>query len=133
MRKKKGAALPTAVILCMFMLVVTFGVTYLVIENFTVNRISEYENTAELIFLTSHNQYVKNNGDKTKITDTTYDYEDYQKEGTDIKALVAYSKNGDMEFYSIYDFNENKLLAYQTSNFYITESGLGGIVPIEEN
>ena len=61
MKKKKGAALPTAIILCMFMLIVTFGAAYLVIDNFTVNRISELDNNAELIFLTSHNEYVKGN------------------------------------------------------------------------
>ena len=55
MRKKKGAALPMAIILCMFMLIVSFAVSYLVVDNFTINRITEFDNNSELVFLTSHN------------------------------------------------------------------------------
>ena len=140
MKKKKGAALPTAIILCMFMLIVTFGVAYLVIDNFTVNRISELDNNAELIFLTSHNEYVKgikanSSADiSTIITDTTYVYKEYKK-NDDVRALVAKNLAGEMKFYSVYDFDQDKLLAYQTSDFYITNDGvydyLGGIVPME--
>ncbi len=140
MKKKKGAALPTAIILCMFMLIVTFGVAYLVIDNFTVNRISELDNNAELIFLTSHNEYVKGikanaSADiSTIITDKTYVYKEYKK-NDDVRALVAKNLAGEMKFYSVYDFDQDKLLAYQTSDFYITNDGvydyLGGIVPME--
>ena len=137
MRKKKGAALPTAIILCMFMLIVSFAVAYLVVDNFTINRISEFDANSELIFLTSHNEYIKNH-DLSDITDTTYEYRNYEKQdNTNIKALVAYQKgNNEMKFYSIYDFehDEVEVLAYQTSNFYITNDGvydyLAGIVAI---
>ena len=137
MKSKKGAALPTAIILCMFMLIVTFGVTYLVIDNFTVNRISELDNNAELIFLTSHNEYVKNSGDLLSITDTTYNYKEYKKsELENVKALVALNKAGEMKFYSIYDFDHDELLAYQTSEFYITNDGeydyLGGLIKVKD-
>ena len=125
MRKKKGAALPMAIILCMFMLIVSFAVSYLVVDNFTINRITEFDNNSELVFLTSHNEYIKNH-DLNDITDDTHQYKDYEKpDNTNIKALVAYQKNDTkIVFYSIYDFEHNELLAYQTSNFYITNDNL---------
>ena len=142
MKKRKGAALPSAVILCMFMLIVTFGVTYLIIDNFTLNRISELDNNAELIFLTSHNEYIKNDGDLSAISDTTYVYKEYKEsasiihgagaEDKDIKALVAYNAANTMKFYSIYDFYADELIAYQTSDFYIVDNRLANLIPIEE-
>ena len=139
MKKKKGAALPTAIILCMFMLVVSFAVSYLVVDNFTINLITQFDNNAELTFISSHNQYVKSHGDITAITDETYSYKDYEKtNNNNIKALVAYHKvDNSIQFYSIYDFEHDKVLAYQTSDFYITNDGVydyvGGLVALRND
>ena len=122
----------------MFMLVVSFTVAFIVTDNYTINRIAEFDHDSELIFLTSHNEYIVNHN-LANITDDTYRYEDYDNPNNiNIKALVAYHKiNNQIVFYSIYDFEHEKVLAYQTSNFYITTVAgidyVGGIIPLVED
>ena len=135
--KRKGAALPTAVALCTFLLIITFTVTTLILEISTINTINNMETKRNILFSESHNTFVSNNGDISSITDETYTWATYNGENN-IKALVAYMKNGNtIKFYSIYDFDNSKTLAYQTSVIYTTTNSegvtmLGGIVPIGE-
>lgn len=125
MRKRKGAALPGAVILCTFLLIVSFTVSYIVIETISLSQYQKIVQSHNLIYQTAHNEFVKNNG--ALPTDTTFNWEVYEKEeDTNVKALAAYHKASDeLEFYSIYDFEHDELLAYQTSSFYITTTTVG--------
>lgn len=141
MRKRKGAALPSAVALCTFLLVVSFAVSYLVVETITIAKLAQMENQNELVFSTAHNEFVVSGGNLPADT-SIFHWEEYHDEGDDtIKALVGYVKaDNEMKFYSIYDFTNNKLLAYQTTKFYITSEIVGnkttyylaGMIPYRE-
>lgn len=136
MKKRKGAALPTAVALCTFLLIITFVVTSLIVELSMLNRMTVKENNLETLTNKAFNTFVANNGDISSFDDTTYTWKTYNGEN-DIKALVAYKNNSDsIVYYSIYDFTNSKVLAYQTSVIYIKEVDgvrlLAGIVPIGE-
>ena len=130
MRMRKGAALPTAIIMCVFLLIVTFSVSAFVVQAVSLNNVHKIKSNRNLIYLKSNEEFISSN----PISDTSFNWEIYDGENN-IKALAAYGKTTDqMVFYSIYDFDNNEQLAYQTSNFYITTVGeteyLGGIVPI---
>lgn len=136
MKKRKGAALPTAVALCTFLLIITFVVTSLIVELSMLNRVTLKENNLETLSNKAFNTFVTNNGDISSLDDTTYTWKTYNGEN-DIKALVAYKNNSDsIVYYSVYDFTNRKVLAYQTSVTYIKEVDgvklLAGIVPIGE-
>ena len=140
MRKQKGAALPGAIILCTFLLVVSFAVSYLVIETVALAKVAKIEADQSLILSNGHNEFVSNGGNIP--SDTTFNWQTYYDEGNPtVKGLVAYAKaSQEMKFYSIYDFTNDKLLAYQTKEFYITSENVGnkttfylaGIVPYRE-
>ena len=139
MRFKRGAVLPGAIILSMLMLIISFSVAAFVVTNSTISNINDLKESRLNEFRIAHNQFVENDGDLSKVTNTNFKWESYTKDATEIKALCAYNKVGDdMRFYSIYDFSTDTLLAYQTSSFYITSETvgdeviqyLGGIVPI---
>ena len=131
MIKRKGYALPTAILLCSFLLLVSISVGTILFANTANNRIANQKSTYEMIFLKAHNEFIN----EQEITNTTFTWEIYEKDDdTNIKALAAYSKSGTLWFYSIYDFLNHEVLAYQTKSFYITEFGesqyLGGIVRV---
>lgn len=129
MRKRKGAALPLAVILCSFLLIVCFMISAFVLDASSYNTISSVRDNHLFIFNEANLRFIAGE----EITDTLYSWEIYDGEDN-IKALAAYSNNDTLAFASIYDFNHDKQLLYQTSNFYITTVGedqyLGGIVKI---
>ena len=130
MRKRKGAALPTAIIMCVFLLIISFSVSAFVVQAVSLNNVYRIKSNRNLIYLKSNQEFISGN----PVSDTTLKWEIYDGENN-IKALAAYGRATDqMVFYSIYDFDNNEQLAYQTSNFYITTVGdvnyLGGIVPI---
>lgn len=140
MRKRKGAALPGAIILCTFLLIVSFGVSYMVVETITLSQLSKIEDDNHLIFSKSYNEFVASDG--LLPSDTTFNWATYYNDGEPtVKALVASSKaNNEMKFYTIYDFTNNKTIAYQTDEFYITSEIVGnkttyylaGLIPYRE-
>lgn len=132
MKRRKGYALPTAILLCSFLLLVSISVGTILFANTANNRIANQRATYDLIFSKAHNQFI--NGQE--ITNTTFTWEIYEKDDdANVKALAAYSKADALWFYSIYDFTNHETLAYQTKTFYITEFGgnqyLGGIVRVK--
>ena len=129
MRKRKGAALPLAVILCSLLLIVCFMISAFVLDASSYNTVSSVRDNRLFIFNEANLRFIAGE----EITDTLYSWEIDDGEDN-IKALAAYSNNDTLAFASIYDFDHNKQLLYQTSNFYITTVGedqyLGGIVKI---
>lgn len=129
MKKRKGAALPLAVILCSFLLIVSFMISAFVLDASSYNTVSSVRDDRLFIFNEANLRFIAGE----EITDTLYNWEIYDGEDN-IKALAAYSKNDTLSFASIYDFDHDKQLLYQTSNIYITTVGedryLGGIVKI---
>lgn len=131
MKKHKGVALPTAIALCSFLLLVSISLGTILLMNSANNRVSRVKSNHEIIYLQSYNQFIN----EEEITDKTFNWETYIKEdNVYIKALAAYTKSDNLSFYSIYDFENNELLAYQTSSFYIKTVGediyLGGLVKV---
>lgn len=137
MKKRRGVALPAAVMLCSFLLIVSFGVSSFVIVTATNNRVGEVFKNRRIAFLQSHEQYF-NSMDFTLINDTTLTYKVFNKEDNDsIRALCAYLNTGELVCYAIYDFtdfDERKVLAYQTDNLYVLtieqDQYVGGLVKI---
>ena len=132
MRKRKGAALPGAVMLGSLLLVVSFSVAYLVVYHSTVGRVESLKSSLRVEFLSNFEKFKK----RTEVGDLSGDKLVYTSlaEG-EVKALIGRNKGGVMQAYGIYDFDTNKVLAYQDSDFYIAvidgHSYLGGILDME--
>ena len=138
MRKQKGIALPGAIALSSIMLIVSVTVAAVVIAVIGVANARTKTLENDLDFLTAHELFVKGTFDPETYNDGKYKYEvyPYTKGGTEYKALVAKNKvSGEIRYYSVYDFTHRKVMAYQTTNLYITEDEdnmyLGGIVPVD--
>lgn len=134
MRKRKGVALPTAIFLCSFMLLVTISIGTILLMASISNKIINNKANYDIVFARANNQFIN----ERPIDDETFKWEIYEKEDDySIKALAAYNKADQLRFYSIYDFTIGKTLAYQTSNFYITyvdeDMYLGGIVKVSRS
>ena len=137
MKKRRGVALPAAIMLCSFLLIVSFGVSSFVISAAANNKVGEVLRNRRITFLQSHEQYFASM-DVNSISDTTFTYRVFEKEGeTSIKALCAYLANDELTSYAIYDFSDvrnKKVLAYQTSNLYVTtvdgNQYVGGLIKI---
>ncbi len=135
MKLRKAAALPGAIMLCVLLLVMSVTVSTFVIRNATNTTVNNAYDQKLLTFANYFNKF-KQTGDTSLITDTRYTLKIYDSENN-IKALTASEKvNNELVFYCIYDFTNDKTLAYQTSDFYIEEiagvSYLAGIVPMVE-
>lgn len=134
MKNKKAAVLPGAVMLLLLLTIISLAVVT-VTMTMTANRMRNViRRNDAYAYSQIHAYFVENNGDLTGISGfEEYEMAVYELSETAIKALTI-SKNETMKFYSIYDFGSHKLLAYQTSSFYITEaenvSYLGGLVPM---
>ena len=140
MRKIKGAALATAVMLCTFLLIITFGVTSLVIQTANLNRASEITRDQKVAFIEASERYYHSKGtdDVSTYSYSSLTFRTFDKDGdpsTNVKAFCAYVGGDALRFYAVYDFNTTpgKVLAYQTSNLYIDASNkVGGLVYIGE-
>ena len=132
MRKRKGAALPGAIMLCSLLLVVSFSVSYLIVYHSTIGKIGSMESALRVEFLESFEKYKAG----TSVGDLRSETLVYTSllDG-DIGALIGRNKGGFMKAYGIYDFNTHEVLAYQDANFYIEvrdgHSYLGGILDME--
>lgn len=143
MKKHKGAALPAAMLMVGMLTVFSFGIAYLVMENNIISQINRINSSTDEIILKAHNEFIKSDGDhkaSIELMSNRYLWDIYKGQSDsdhDIYALAAYEKasSDNMVFYSIYDFEKDKTLAYQTSSFYVTVvdgvSYLGGIVPVQ--
>ncbi len=138
MRKQKGFAIPTALALSSVLLVVSVAVTSIILETSIFNRSVTLDDNHLLEFASAHEVFVREESIE-HIESTRYRYKMIDLEGTHISALVALKKSVDeIVFYSIYDFQTGKTLAYQTDSFYMPIRGdeeeaayyLGGIVPL---
>ncbi len=121
MRTKKGAVLPGAVMLCSLMLIVSVSVGFFVVQNALLNKTANVISNVELKLAKAHEQFVESDGDLSAITITNYTWEKYEKEGdTSVKALIGLTANSSIRFFSVYDFTNGEVLAYQTQKFSIT-------------
>ena len=135
MRKRKGAALPGAVLIGFLLLGVSLAIAALIMQSSAAAAYSKVQKNNEDIYDASARLFVSSTHDAGQDYDTRFDWKIFEGE-EDIYGLAAYSKTSDasLQFYCVYDFDSSnpKMLAYQTSNFYITESGgyryLGGLV-----
>ena len=132
MKKRKGAALPAAMLMVGMLTVFSFGIAYLVMENNIISQINRINSSTDEIFLKAHNAFIKSNGnyeDFIKLVSNRYLWEIYEGQSDSIYALAAYEKasSDNMVFYSIYDFKSGKTLAYQTSSFYVTVTVVDGV------
>lgn len=129
MRKRKGAALPAAIIACIFLLTISFAIAAFVLEAVAYNTINRTESNRQIVFASANEEF--KNG--REITNTTYTWEIYEGENS-LKALAAYNSVDKLSFVSLYDFNNKEQLLYQTSNFYIVtindEQYIAGLVKI---
>ena len=133
MKKHKAFGIPTAIALCTMLLIVSIAVGSMIVVASSLNKVANVQSYFELIYRSSTHEFIKAGTAVTvdKISDTTFDWAIYAGEG-EIKALVAERGNA-IRFYAIYDFEHDDLLAYQSSNFYISTDGegnklLGGLV-----
>ena len=157
MRKKKGAALVTAILLSGIFLLVTLGVTGIIINNAYYNKYVSTKHELELTYRRVHEQFIGYiisnnhqasdaatiNGDETFIaidsgvfTHTCY-CSDGASAGTYLKALVLKDSSDKINFYSVIEFNTTNVNSYvvrafQTSDKYIEGNSLAGIVPMGE-
>ena len=134
MRLKKAAALPGAIIICTILLIMSVTVSSLVIQSNTNTIVSNANEEKYSVFADFFNKFTQT-GDTSLIESDRYTCKVYDGENN-IKALVARDAVETLVFYGIYDFDNDDILAYQTSDFYITEvagvSYLAGIVAMVE-
>jgi len=133
MRKKRGAALPGAIMLGSLIVFISMGIALILLETSSYNALVRTQDDVQIFFAESFNDF-KDDGSLPKENEY-FTWKIYEKPATDIKALTAYYKSGNgIAFYAIYDFDLDKTLAYQTGSMYITMEGgtqyLGGIVPV---
>ncbi len=132
MKKRKGAALPGAIMLCSLLLVVSFSVAYIVVYHATIGRVDSLKSSFHLEFHESFEKF-KAGVAVGEITSENLVYTTVSD--GDVKGLIGRNKGGIMQAYGIYDFAYDQVLAYQESDFYITvvdgHSYLGGILDME--
>ena len=132
MKRRDGFGIPTAIAMCTVLLIVSMGVSSILIVSSALNKVTYVQSDYEITYKVSTNEFIAAGDTVTvdDISDTNFDWAIYS-EGQ-VKALVAESADT-VRFYAIYDFEHDDLLAYQSSNFYVTTDGegnkwLGGLV-----
>lgn len=132
MKKRRGAALAGAIILCSLIITVSFAISAVFLNLSANNIIRRVENQVSLEYEKAFNRF--KNGETVENT-TSITYEQYQKD-EHTKALVARrGSENKITFYAIYDSNDGgHVLAYQESHFdveYIDDKlYLGGVGPM---
>lgn len=133
MRKKKGAALPGAIMLCTLLMAVTFGVAFLVVNAATTSRVESIESAYRLEFESAYHYFLEHKN-IAGFESQTFVYSTLESGNT--KSVLAKNKAGSLCFYAIVDFDSGATLAYQTSDFYISvkdgKSYLGGLLLMTE-
>ena len=116
MRKQKGIGVPTAIALCTVLLIASLSITTVILSINAANRVQNYKEANEIIFRLSLSEYLENEN-KDDISDDSFDWSVYIT--TPYKALLA-ERGGEVRFYAVIH-EDKKILAYQSSSFYITE------------
>jgi len=133
---RRGAALPGAIILCSLIVVVSIGLSTVFISLTASNFVSKTKNANSLSFAQAFNNFKDNDGAVPESSRYTWKVYETTKDGDTYKALCAKDSNNNLIFYGIYNFTDHETIAYQESNFYITNEGgtdyLAGIVPMVE-
>lgn len=134
MRKRKGAALPGAIMLCTLLMAVTFGVAFLVVNAATTSRVESIESAYRLEFESAYRYFLKHDGSIAGFESQTFVYSVLESGNT--KGVLAKNKAGSLCFYAILEFPSKTTLAYQTTDFYISvkdgKSYLGGLLLMTE-
>lgn len=133
MTKRKGAGLPEAVMICSLLLIISLMVSSFIISVYTLNNASNISNNNRLLFQEYTTKFI--NGENVEsFPNTKVNWETKEKgDNPSVKALIAHDKNNNsIVFYTIYDFANSSYLAYQTSNIYIENNYLGGIIYLGE-
>ena len=130
MKKRRGAALAGAIILCSLIITVSFAISAVFLNISANNIVRRIENEVSLEYQKAFNRFKSN---QTVSNTNTITYEQYS-DGGNIKALVARrGSSNSITFYGLYNTSTYKVLAYQESHFdveYIDENlYLGGIGP----
>lgn len=132
MRKKRGAALPGAILLSSLIVLVSMILAIVLIETASFNNLTRIQDETALFFAEG---YTKFKSDGSLPTDNNnFSWKIYEGEN-DIKALTANYKSGNgIAFCGVYDFFNEKTLAYQRDEIYMTVEGgityLAGVVPM---
>ena len=129
--KHKGAALATAIMLCTFLLLITFGVTSLVIQTANLNRASEITRDQKIAFLEASEKFREADG--AVLDPSIYDGNNLTYKRFDegyYTALCAYVGGDSLKFYAVYNFSTDEVLAFQTANLYVVDGKVAGLVNI---
>ena len=142
LRKKKGVALPGAIALASFLLIVSLAVSSIIIELITLNQIKTIVNENNMYFSEVYSKFLAKDtgigsaGRMTNINDYIYElnhmddakyryrtYADGEGENEHYRAFMVYKLNEfSMLYYAIYKSDEvgHPTIAYQTdsSNLY---------------
>lgn len=128
MKLRKGAALPGAIMLCFMLLIISYAVGASILQMVANSKIEAFKTEQKEVFATSYKEFLVSFNTEN-ITDTKYQWESNLT--ANYAGVAAYSKNSDeLYFYAIYDKTNSKTIAYQTSNFYIDDGLLGGLLSI---
>ena len=150
MKKRKGAALATAILLSGIFVLVTLGVTSIVVNNAFRNKYIDTVHELDLSYRNTHERFInyvldghKDDSDTdinidpsfADINASKFTLKCYCKDG-DVytKAIVLRDNSNSIRFYSITNFDgvNPEVLAYQTTNKLINGTVLAGIVDMGE-
>ena len=128
--KKKGAVLASVVVLMVIVIAISMLVFALTLGASISNK---YENSKLAKEVTTNKLYA-DFVDNQIINDEYDEFLDIQiyvsDDNSNIKAVVAKNKNAiakNLYFYCIYDFSQNKVLAKQSQDFYLTKKIYNGV------
>lgn len=162
LRKKKGVALPGAIALASFLLIVSLAVSSIIIELITLNQIKTIVNENNMHFSEIYSEFRSKDSGEDRITkinnyvyslnhmdDAKYRYFTFVDNPDDehYRSLVVYKLREDtILYYAIYDVKDenHKTIAYQTDSTKIykvlkhvsEQEGdryyLGGIIKLDQ-
>ena len=137
-KKNKGVALPGAIALATFMLLVSMGLSSIIIELVTLNKLNSVKNENNLLFAANFNYFLSQdpglNGDDrdnkianaltTLRNNNKYRYYSYidDVDNEAYRSLVVYKlKEDKVIYYAIYDSSTKEVISYQddSDNLYI--------------
>ena len=132
MKLRRGAALPGAIILGSFMVLIAMGLAIVLLDISGLNKVSRAYDSNEIVFAQGYKIFTEDGSLPNEIE--YYTWKIYEKD-EDVKALTANYKSGNgIAFLAVYDFDQDKTLAYQVGNIYTTNKGgvtyLADIVPM---
>ena len=121
--RHSGMGVPTAILMCAMLLIVSYGVTSAIIVSASLSRVASVREGNEILFKETTSHFINGGKDfaASDIEDTTFTWKvlfNDTKED-DIHALVA-EQHDELRFYAVYNYATEDLLAFQSSHFYTT-------------